>query len=48
MRVIKIRDDILLIYDHYKGLLRIYDTLNEKQISECKTSEHVWSIRRVE
>ena len=39
---------MLLIYDDKKGLLRIYDTLNEKQISECKTSEFVNSIRRVE
>ena len=44
----KIRDNMLLIYDEDKGLLRIYDTLNEKQISECKTSEDVKSIRRVE
>ena len=43
----KIRDNMLLIYDT-NNLLRIYDTLNEKQISECKTSEFVNSIRRVE
>ena len=44
----KIRDNMLLIYDDNKGLLRIYDTFNEKQISECETSEWVSSIRRVE
>ena len=43
----KIRDNMLLISDG-NNLLRTYDTLNEKQISECKTSEHVKSIRRVE
>ena len=46
-RINKIRDNLLLISE-INGLLFTYDTLNENELSLCKNSSRVWSIKRLE